>query len=893
MSESDSDIEQEDEDILCRYGSALTPYEADEIPSKKPLQIEDQIVKDENGKRRFHGAFTGGFSAGFWNTVGSLEGFKPSEFKSSRGEKGQLRKQAPTDFMDEEDMGEFGIAPQKIQTKEDFASTTSSKRKLQKPSDGPIPGDPVLKNLLTPVHDKAAVKILKKMGWRENQGVGSRLTGQQKKRTNQRNQKEILQKRYGCDLGPMNNETSAGESDEDPISDDEITFAPDDFDPYVASIKENSFGLGYSGLAKQISSYASQHINLFQPFQVLDRNNKKLSITGQAFGVGAMEEDDEDIYAPDDLTKYDRSLDDKKKKVKQPKAIKMLDSSLIEGFSKTRINDNQMKVFPVDIPRNFQPRNWLTRKSRFAPLDNYRAQVLEDKNNYKRMGLGRHDLKPEQRGVLLNDDVIMKPKEEEKAKDEEVTVKPPPIDREKMKNDKIIEAAKKLTELMNSKQFVSEKNEVFKPFLGNPEKQERYEKFLVLKAVDEKTIDKFLSDIQPLNFSNFDREREKKEFMQAKRMYKPLDSLIADRFVKEVEIKAEKGAKKKIENGKEVTVIVRTKLMWKPHKELCKRFNVPEPYGGNMFDEEAEKKRKKKNSTLFDYIGVPINTKANFVNPQVVPRKMVIDDRRKDAEDSQKKNFLAAVEKEKSFMNVDQHKRAAAKDFFNSEPMTSTHNIPLPPEVRKESQNVKEVEEIRRDPPRTELEKKVAESINKKPEDKKDLFKSIFCDSDDEDEMPEKVEKTKEKDVIAGPSSQLSEKQKSSFIESFINTKSAGEINVLRNMSPPRGLFKSFLQPARQPEKPIDLPVDDYYGPKLPDKPIFIKPLVIHDSSSSDSSDLDAKLLKKLKKSKKIEEQWIDKSELEERKKHKKHKEHKDKDKHKHKKSKSKKKHKS
>lgn len=28
MSESDSDIEQEDEDILCRYGSALTPYEA-------------------------------------------------------------------------------------------------------------------------------------------------------------------------------------------------------------------------------------------------------------------------------------------------------------------------------------------------------------------------------------------------------------------------------------------------------------------------------------------------------------------------------------------------------------------------------------------------------------------------------------------------------------------------------------------------------------------------------------------------------------------------------------------------------------------------------------------------------------------------------------------------
>jgi G patch domain-containing protein 1 len=31
-------------------------------------------VRDEEGRRRFHGAFTGGFSAGFYNTVGSKEG---------------------------------------------------------------------------------------------------------------------------------------------------------------------------------------------------------------------------------------------------------------------------------------------------------------------------------------------------------------------------------------------------------------------------------------------------------------------------------------------------------------------------------------------------------------------------------------------------------------------------------------------------------------------------------------------------------------------------------------------------------------------------------------------------------------------------------------------------
>ena len=34
--------------------------------------------------RRFHGAFAGGFSAGYHNTVGSAEGWQPASFRSSR-----------------------------------------------------------------------------------------------------------------------------------------------------------------------------------------------------------------------------------------------------------------------------------------------------------------------------------------------------------------------------------------------------------------------------------------------------------------------------------------------------------------------------------------------------------------------------------------------------------------------------------------------------------------------------------------------------------------------------------------------------------------------------------------------------------------------------------------
>jgi hypothetical protein len=37
---------------------------------KKWTPAWQQEVRDEQGRRRFHGAFTGGFSAGFYNTVG-------------------------------------------------------------------------------------------------------------------------------------------------------------------------------------------------------------------------------------------------------------------------------------------------------------------------------------------------------------------------------------------------------------------------------------------------------------------------------------------------------------------------------------------------------------------------------------------------------------------------------------------------------------------------------------------------------------------------------------------------------------------------------------------------------------------------------------------------------
>lgn len=68
-----------------------------------PKRFQDDTVRDERGRRRFHGAFTGGFSAGYFNSVGTKEGWTPQNFVSSRSQRAETTGgQRPEDFMDSE-----------------------------------------------------------------------------------------------------------------------------------------------------------------------------------------------------------------------------------------------------------------------------------------------------------------------------------------------------------------------------------------------------------------------------------------------------------------------------------------------------------------------------------------------------------------------------------------------------------------------------------------------------------------------------------------------------------------------------------------------------------------------------------------------------------------------
>eukprot|EP00873_Tetraselmis_striata_P037960 jgi/Tetstr1/458224/TSEL_044712.t1 len=139
--------------------------------------VWQQEATDEQGRRRFHGAFTGGFSAGYYNTVGSKEGFTPATFRSSRSERHKSTTQSVNDFLDEDERAEQGVLQVTTQQAYDtfgLTSANAARQALAEDISGRpqvIPGAPI-QELVEQVSDSWGVKMLQRMGWRQGRGVG-------------------------------------------------------------------------------------------------------------------------------------------------------------------------------------------------------------------------------------------------------------------------------------------------------------------------------------------------------------------------------------------------------------------------------------------------------------------------------------------------------------------------------------------------------------------------------------------------------------------------------------------------------------------------------------------------------------------------------------------------
>ncbi|GLV32171.1 uncharacterized protein CBL_11872 [Carabus blaptoides fortunei] len=651
-----------DEDNFRLYGTALEPYDEDTIPKKKAFSIEDQVATDEQGRRRFHGAFTGGFSAGFFNTVGSLEGWQPSEFKSSRSEKAEKKFQKPQDFMDDEDKGQFGIAPTVVRATSDYSNTVKRKRVTN--TEGPIPGMPVLHSLLQPAKDTVGIKLLKQMGWRPGQGVGPRLTKSQKTKVN-REHKRNKGKVYGCEVPDEFRKQVSSGSDDAASSEDEteLTFAPDDYDPFIYKPKDNTFGMGYSGLDKR--ALLSSHISLFNPpdFQMRDHKNSKISISGQAFGVGAFEHEDEDIYTRDDMSKYDFELDSfkKAKAKKTPKRIEQSKENILQGFVEAKNQVQAKKSFaPPVLPKNFIPKHGV-RISRFEPL----PETHKLYNYDRKKTMGRHDLTSIDRSKILNSSKILIEKSQSAVKALVSSTFNTSVEED---TKTLQERAAKITSVLSSTS-----DGIFKPFIANPDKQKRYEKYLSLIKVDQRY--KF-DDVQPASMTDWEKQTERREFEQAACLYRPSSGLIFDKFVtasapddatnpfKQVDKSIyQHGTKEMREAAKSKMFghLTRSIDIWKPNKLLCKRFNVPEPEISESDIQLSKKKRSK--YSVFDYYEAYQQNKPIKEGPEPVKEIEI-------AEDKELISLNTVSESESNDLN--------SEIVINNSTLTTVADIPLP-----------------------------------------------------------------------------------------------------------------------------------------------------------------------------------------------------------------------
>ncbi|XP_070575548.1 G patch domain-containing protein 1-like [Ptychodera flava] len=557
---------------LAPYGTPLKPIEED-APRKKPIGLEDQTVHDKQGRRRFHGAFTGGFSAGYYNTVGTKEGWTPSTFVSSRNKRAERDEQRPEQYMDDDDLGEFGIAPRKITATDDFG-VGDDRQKISSQSGSVIPGIDILHELIVPAKIPMGVILLRKMGWKEGQGIGPK--------TKRRAKKGKEARVYGCAPPPVKDGSS---SDEDVFAVGHY-FAPKDAEIFLFKPKDDTHGIGYRGIDPRtaILRGSTREELFFDPTGKVSRKG----ISGKAFGVGAFEDDDDDIYSQDSMANYDIELGGKdptknygwtapKHKKGSSQDYSGNTGKVIDGFQQSGKPKPANKIYAAPaLPPDFRPFH------KFDPGQQAPSQTT--------VSTGRFSLSAAQRGAILGEEQLPGPSSVFDVMSKE--------DKERVKNTSEILKSNSATPQPPApsqtaatvppfqKPLFTGALGGFKPFAKDPAKQKRYEEFLEMKKAGKKDA----GSIPLGSMTEWEREHEKEEFARAAALYQPLNNMMAARFTSAkynddtdtVEVseqpEGDKTDQMKAAEMKMYGKLTRDVLEWHPDRLLCKRFNVPDPY---------------------------------------------------------------------------------------------------------------------------------------------------------------------------------------------------------------------------------------------------------------------------------------------------------------------------
>lgn len=214
--------------------------------------------------------------------MGSKEGWTPKTFVSSRSNRNKDKKDAttqrPEDFMDEEDLAEAAES-RTLETAQAFAAVGG-------PSGSGTAQDDFFGLFMTE-EDTMGVKILQKMGWRRDQGVGHKVRR------------------------PVDSDMSA-----------QHLFAPPDTSMMPIIAQEQRKGLGFQSEARlsKAEEDAEPSTSMFDRLSKAPAAVKKPSVKKSSFGVGVLNDtgsDDEDPYELGPKITFNRTIG-KEKKAKKP-----------------------------------------------------------------------------------------------------------------------------------------------------------------------------------------------------------------------------------------------------------------------------------------------------------------------------------------------------------------------------------------------------------------------------------------------------------------------------------------------------------------------------------------------------------------------------------------------
>ncbi|KAJ3055311.1 hypothetical protein HK097_010890 [Rhizophlyctis rosea] len=619
-------------DSFVRMGTEQ-PISASEVRARdrnKFLPVHLQEVRDEKGRKRLHGAFTGGFSAGYFNTVGSKEGWQPSQFISSRSSRGgaqpEQRGSRPEDFMDEEDLADLASTKQVAATEEfdilggterELARRNAAAKTVDSASSavGPLPGK-LVEDLIGPPKDPVGIKLLRQMGWREGHGVGPRA---KRKRT-------------------------AG-ADED-IHAAEHLFAPKNATVVRLVAKADVFGIGFNPFKNAPEFAGRSGAENISDRRLNEGAAKKAKTSGPGgFGVGIFEEDDdEDVYGGGS-TGFNIIIDDDEdgvfsKRLSQltgsksaqkwkdgRQSIPTSDSRLcsdgrppLRGFALAQVPLVEAKRYPPPkVPDDFIP---LHRFESDAPPPVVAGPTGPHVHPSRQQQ--HQQLSADQRRDLLGEEALRGPsrsvfsylpiKEQDRLQQfiDKATA-------QKQKGQETV--AEKAGVPVVGKDVALAALKGFMPFGNDLEKQRRYRRFLEVQA--ELATD-YIEPPKHLNAT--DRDQEPREFAQAAMLYRPLSTMMASRFTSSSEMAPEKGGLSTADEMREHSELAassnmygrltRSVVEWRPVALLCKRFNVPDPYAKKKGDTDTAPKAE------------DVAAEKEVLNPQAMEQLMMERDRR-------------------------------------------------------------------------------------------------------------------------------------------------------------------------------------------------------------------------------------------------------------------------